>query len=798
MTSNVARIFETMEYGPASESDKEAMAWLEKRRNHVGIFIGGRFVKAHGKETLHVTSPADGRNLGSIAIANEEDVDDAVFAARGAQEKWAALSGFKRHQYLYALYRAIEKNSRLFAVLESLDNGKSIRETRDIDVKLAARHFRYHAGLAQIADQEFPDHEAQGVVGQIIPWNFPLLMLAWKVAPALATGNTVVLKPAEQTSMTALLFAEICREVDLPPGVVNIVTGDGSTGALITAHKDINKIAFTGSTEVGRIIREATAGTGKGLTLELGGKSPFIVFDDADLDTAVEGVVDAIWFNQGQVCCGGSRLLVQESVHDKFIEKLKRRMDTLRIGHPLEKNIDMGAVIDQTQQERIAGFVAEAREEGADVYQVSTCPTNGSYYPPTLVTNVSTSHRIVQEEVFGPVLTAMSFRTFEEAIALANNTKFGLAASVWTESQSKANEVTARLKCGVVWRNSTNLFDATCGFGGNKESGFGREGGKEGLLSYLKPKSEKGLPDADVSAPRRDFESVDNPLIDQTPKMFIGGAEARPDSGYSLHVVNDDGVSVGQIGAGSRKDIRNAVEAARKAEGWANMTNDNKGQVLRFIAERLQSRYGEFAGRLQVLTGITQAQAFEEVDQSLAALFNYAAWAENYEGRVHQPPTRAIVPTLNEPIGIIGITCPNEKPLLSMVTMMSAAIAAGNRVVMVPSEKYPLLATDLYQVLRTSDVPGGVVNIITGGREELTKTLADHLEVDAVWYHGSAEGSVAVETLAARGNLKQTWVNCGKAFDWDHLSGKGAKELMHRATQVKNIWTPWGEGIGPK
>lgn len=798
MASKVAEIFETLEYGPAPESDKEAMAWLKKHESGFGLFINGQNVAASGQETLAVHSPADGRALGRIAVADSADVDSAVAAARAAQEGWAKLDGFRRHQYLYALYRAVEKHSRLFAVLESLDNGKSIRETRDIDVKLAARHFRYHAGLAQIADQEFPDHKPYGVVGQIIPWNFPLLMLSWKVAPALATGNTVVLKPAEQTPLTALLFAEICREVGLPKGVVNIVTGDGSTGALITGHKDIDKIAFTGSTEVGRIIREATAGTGKGLTLELGGKSPFIVFDDADLDNAVEGVVNAIWFNQGQVCCGGSRLLVQESVHDKFIEKLKRRMATLRVGHPLEKNIDMAAVIDETQRARIAGFVEEAKEAGAEIYQVSSCPANGSYYPPTLVTNVSTSHRIVQEEVFGPVLAAMSFRTFEEAISLANNTAFGLAASVWTESQSMANLVSARLKCGVVWRNGTNQFDASCGFGGNKESGFGREGGKEGLLSYLKPKSEDNLPQADVSAPVQDFDAVEQPLIDQTPKMFIGGAEARPDSGYSLRVVNDRGVMLGQVGAGSRKDIRNAVEAARKAEGWAGSTNDNKGQILRFIAERLQNRHAEFVARTSKLVCVTDEFSQDEVNLSLQALFNYAAWAENYEGRVHQPPTRAIVPTLNEPLGIIGIVCPNENPLLSMVTMMAAAIAAGNRAVIVPSEKYPLLATDFYQVLRTADVPAGVVNIVTGPRDELAKTLADHYEVDAVWYHGSAEGSKAVEVAAAKGNLKQTWVNCGKAFNWEHLATRGAKELMHRGTQVKNLWTPWGEGIGPK
>lgn len=794
--AKVAEIFETMEYGPAPESDKEAMEWLKKRNSEFGLFIDGSFTKS--AEMFDVTSPADGRFLAKVTQATQQDIDSAVKAARAAQKEWAALPGFRRHEYLYALYRRIEKNSRLFAVLESLDNGKTIRETRDIDVKLAARHFRYYAGWAQIAADEFPGYEPQGVAGQIIPWNFPFLMLAWKVAPALAAGNAVVLKPAEQTPLTALLFAEVCREAGLPPGLVNIVTGDGRTGAMITAHPDINKIAFTGSTEVGRIIRKATAGSGKGLTLELGGKSPFIVFDDADMDTAIEGIVDAIWFNQGEVCCGGSRLLVQESIYEKFIGKLKARMTKLRVGHPLDKAVDMGAVVDQTQRDRIAGFVDEAKQQGCNIYQPCACPKNGFYYPPTLVTNVSTSHRIMQEEVFGPVLAAMPFRTFDEAIALANNTVFGLAASVWTESMSKANEVTARLKCGVVWRNGTNQFDASCGFGGYRESGYGREGGREGLLAYLKPMSERSLPEADVSAPSEEFKTADARLIDQTPKMFIGGAEARPDGGYSMKVVNAAGVLLGEVGKGNRKDIRNAVEAARKAEGWAAATNDNRGQILRFIAERLSSRAGEFSQRLEKMTGVTGAQAQQEVEQALQSLFTFAAWAENFEGRVHQPPARAIVPTLNEPIGVIGIICPNEKPLLSMITLLAAAISMGNRIVLVPSEKSPLAATDFYQVLRTGDVPAGVVNIVTGPREELTKTLADHYDVDAIWYHGSKDGSVKAEESAAASNLKQTWVNCGKAFDWVWLSGAGAKELLPRATQVKNLWTPWGEGVGAK
>jgi aldehyde dehydrogenase (NAD+) len=415
-----------------------------------------------------------------------------------------------------------------------------------------------------------------------------------------------------------------------------------------------------------------------------------------------------------------------------------------------------------------------------------------------LVTGVSTSSSIVREEVFGPVLAAMSFRTFDEAVSLTNNTSFGLAASVWTESMSKANEVASRVKCGVVWLNGTNQFDASCGFGGYRESGYGREGGREGLLAYMKPKGEKNRPDADVSAPTEDYKTIIKGGIDQTPKMFIGGAEPRPDSGYSLKVVNDEGKLLGEVGKGNRKDIRNAVEAARKAEGWAGSTGDARGQVLRFIAEKLENRADEFSQRLQSMTGVSKREADKEVQLTLQALFNFAAWAENFEGTVHRPPTRALVPTLNEPLGIVGVACPNEKPLLSMVTMMAANMAAGNRTVIVPSEKFPLLATDLTQVLRASDVPGGVVNIVTGGRDDLSKTLAEHLEVDALWYHGSAEGSKAVEIATAKSNLKQTWTNCGKAEDWEKLSTDGAETLMRRATQVKNIWVPWGEGVGPK
>jgi aldehyde dehydrogenase (NAD+) len=482
--SKVAEIFETLEYGPAPEAAGPALDWLEKHGRKFGHFIDGGFTKPG--RTFASNNPATGEKLADISEGTKGDVDKAVKAARAAFPGWAALSGYERARYLYAIARQVQKESRLFAVLETLDNGKPIRETRDIDIPLVARHFYHHAGWAQHIGASFPEHVPYGVCGQIIPWNFPLLMLAWKIAPALAAGNTVVLKPAEFTSLTALLFAEICARVGLPKGVVNIVTGAGETGEAIVNHPDIDKIAFTGSTEVGKIIRRATAGSGKGLSLELGGKSPFVVFDDADLDSAVEGLVDAIWFNQGQVCCAGSRLLIQESVEERFIAKIKARMKTLRVGDPLDKSVDIGALVAPVQVERVLDLLKAGRLEGGEFYSPDgDMPEKGCYVRPTLVTGISPAHTLASEEIFGPVLVAMSFRTPEEAVALANNTRYGLAASIWTENINLALDIAPKIKAGVVWVNSTNQFDAAVGFGGYRESGFGREGGKVCLLEFL-------------------------------------------------------------------------------------------------------------------------------------------------------------------------------------------------------------------------------------------------------------------------------------------------------------------------
>jgi aldehyde dehydrogenase (NAD+) len=800
--ATVAEIFKSMEYGPAPEADQPARTWLGKYERVFGHFIDGEWTEP-GK-TFDVINPANREVLARVTQGTQADVDAAVSAAKKALPAWQGLDGHARARHLYALARGIQKHSRLFAVVETMDNGKSIRETRDIDIPLVARHFYHHAGWAQLLESEFPGYKGAGVVGQIIPWNFPLLMLAWKVAPALAAGCTIVLKPAEFTPLTALLFCEIAREAGLPSGVLNIITGDGKTGAALVDHPKVDKIAFTGSTEVGRIIRKATAGSGKKLSLELGGKSPFIVYDDADLDSVVEGVVDAIWFNQGQVCCAGSRLLVQEGVADKLIDKLRARMERLRVGSPLDKAVDMGAIVAPEQLERIRGLVQQGKDEGATMWQPSwACPTEGYFYPPTLFTDVTPSSTIAQVEIFGPVLVSMTFRTPEESVALANNTPFGLAASVWTESINLALDIAPKIKAGVVWVNSTNLFDASAGFGGYRESGFGREGGREGMWEYL-----KRIPSAEPTKKRDTAkrkrisgamsESAElraqsgTPQIDRTPKLFIGGKQARPDSGYSRRILGTDGGLVGEVPDGNRKDMRNAVEAAHAGwKGWGKATGHLRGQILYYIAENLSARAHEFAARLSAMDGRVTHDTNKEVDAAIRRLFTYAAWCDKWDGAVHNVPIRGVALAMHEPIGVIGIGAPENAPLLGFVSVVAPAIAAGNAVIVVPSEAYPLAATDFYSVLETSDVPAGVINIVTGEKNALMKTLAEHDDVESVWYFGDKDGVKAVE-LASASNMKRTWATWTDR-DWMNPDDGAGREFLREGTQVKNIWVPYGE-----
>ncbi len=793
---SIAEKFVSMEYGPAPEDPKEAQAWLQRHSHRFGHFINGAWQTPATGEYFETQDPSNGEKLASVAQGSSADVDAAVHAARAAYPKWRALTPHVRARYLYALARLVQKHSRLLAVLETMDNGKPIRESRDIDIPLVARHFYYHAGWAQLLEQEFPEYEPCGVVGQIIPWNFPLLMAAWKIAPALATGNTVVLKPAEFTPLTALAFAELCQEAGLPAGVVNIVTGDGSTGEALVKHPDVDKIAFTGSTEVGRAIRTATATTHKRLSLELGGKSPFIIFDDADLDSAVEGLVDGIWFNQGQVCCAGSRLLMQESIAETLIGKIRERMSSLRVGLPLDKAIDIGAIVARVQLDRIQRMVGQGIAEGATCWQPQIAlPARGFYYPPTLLSNVHPTSMVAQQEIFGPVLAAMTFRTPREAVELANNTLYGLAACVWSENINVALHIAAQLKAGVVWVNCTNLFDASCGFGGYRESGFGREGGREGLLEYLQPswfKNAPRLPAAQPSAAPDSEEEPEagTPAIDRTVKLYIGGKQARPDSGYSMEVRSVDGRLLGEASLGNRKDIRNAVEAARKAEAWAKATAHNRAQVLYYCAENLSQRRDEIVRGLTAVVGAKQAAA--ELDLGIQRIFSYAAWADKFDGAVHNPPFRNIAIAMNEPIGTVGIICPTEAPLLGFLSLVLPALAVGNTVIAVPSERYPLITGDLYQLFDTSDLPGGAVNIVTGYASQLLKTLAEHDDVDAIWSFGDETSAAAAKAMSV-GNLKQVWTNEGRAIDWFNPKLAEGRWFLEHATQVKNIWVPYGE-----
>jgi aldehyde dehydrogenase (NAD+) len=777
---NVRDIFDTMEYGPAPEDASEARAWLKGHGGAFGHFIGGAWTKPN--KLFASKNPATGRALAKVSQATKRDVNAAVAAARGAQRAWGA-DAKKRARVLYALARMVQKNARLLATLETLDNGKPIRESRDIDVPLVARHFYYHAGMAQLMDDELPDRVALGVAGQIIPWNFPLLMLAWKVAPALAMGNTVVLKPAEYTSLTALLFAELAHEAGVPPGVLNIVTGDGAVGQMIVGHKDIDKIAFTGSTEVGRHIRRATAGTGKALTLELGGKSPYIVFDDADIDSAIEGLVDAIWFNQGQVCCAGSRLLLHESIAKDFTRRLKARMDKLRIGDPLDKCIDVGAVVDPVQLKTIKSLVADAQGE---VYHAACdVPSKGCFYPPTLITGLHSADPLMQEEIFGPVLVSTTFRTPGEAVELANNTRYGLAATLWTENVNLALDIAPKLAAGVVWVNATNLFDAAAGFGGVRESGFGREGGWEGLRAYTKPKRRAKALTPITAAPAG--TGVSDAAVDRTAKFFVGGKQARPDGGYSQTIWSPRGKPLGQVGLANRKDLRNAVEAMNAAKGWGKTTGHLRAQILYYMGENMSARAAEFADRIDAMTG--KRNGATEVEVAIDRLFTWAAWADKYDGSAKGVPIRGVALAMNEPVGKITAFAPDDAPLLGPVSIIGAAMAMGNRVTVMASQPFPLALTDLYQVLETSDVPGGVVNILTGDHAELAPQAAGHMDVDAVWSFSGADLSAVIEREAA-GNLKRTWVNHGRTHDW---AKPASQTFLAAATDVKTIWVPYGE-----
>ncbi len=769
---SIETIFNTMDYGTAPEDRRAALQWIADHGGISGPYVNGTW--GPFRDDMPVCNPATGEKLAGMTITSADEVAAAVAAARKAQPAWEASGGPARARVLYAIARLMQKHARLLSVMESLDNGKPIRESRDIDIPLAIRHFYHHAGHAQLMPTALADRVALGVCGQIIPWNFPLLMLAWKIAPALAMGNTVVLKPAEYTPMTAMLFANICAQAGVPPGVVNIITGDGSTGEALTAS-NVDKIAFTGSTAVGRRIQNATATSSKSLTLELGGKSPYIVFDDADIDSAIEGLVDAIWFNQGQVCCAGSRLLVHEAIADDFHHCLKARMDKLRIGDPLDKSIDVGAIVDPIQLAQIQRLVAA--NDAGETYHANTPVPEGCFYPPTLITGLHAADTLMQEEIFGPVLVSTTFRTQAEAIEIANNTKYGLAATIWTENINLALDIAPKLVAGVVWVNATNLFDAAAGFGGLRESGFGREGGWEGLQAYSKPATAIAPP-ASIAA--FSGQGTTGETVDRTAKLYIGGKQTRPDSGYSQAVFGAKGLLLGHAPMASRKDIRNAIQA-QAACGWSKISGHLRAQILYYIAENLTAQATGFAARLDAMTGTTTGAS--EVDAAVDILFTYAAWADKFEGRAKSVPIRGVALAMREPVGRIAALCPDAAPLLGLVMPMAAALSTGNTITLCASQPFPLAATDFYHIIEASDVPAGVVNILTGSQADLAPHLGAHMDIDSVWCL-SGEGATQAVKVKASSNIKRVWTG---AAPEDHLS------WLDAGTEIKTIWIPYGE-----
>ncbi len=773
---------ELFEYAPAPESRS-----VVDIKSSYGLFINGEFTDGGGK-AFKTISPSTEEVLAEVAEASDADVDTAVKAARRAHTRvWSRMSGAERGKYLFRIARIIQERAREIAVLESIDNGKPIKESRDVDIPTAAAYFFYYAGWADKLEHAGfgPDPRSLGVAGQVIPWNFPFLMLAWKIAPALATGNTVVLKPAETTPLTALLFAEICQQADLPPGVVNIITGAGATGQALVSHGDVDKVAFTGSTAVGRAIAKAVAGTEKKVTLELGGKAANIVFDDAPIDQAVEGIVNGIFFNQGHVCCAGSRLLVQESVADEVLERLKRRMSTLRLGDPLDKNTDVGAINSAAQLAKIRELSDVGEAEGAQRWAPACdLPEHGFWFPPTIFTGVSQAHRIAREEVFGPVLSVLTFRTPKEAVEKANNTPFGLSAGVWTDKGSRILWMASQLRAGVIWSNTFNKFDPASPFGGYKESGYGREGGRHGLEGYLSLHQHRRW-SRQMTPPT---ERLD---VRKTYKLYIGGAFPRSESGRS-YVVNDaKGKFLANAAHASRKDGRDAVVAARAAfGGWSGRTAYNRGQVVYRIAEVMEDRRDQFEAELRTTEGVSAAKARTYVDAAIDRLVWYAGWADKIAqvtGGANPVAGPYFNHTAPEPSGVIAVVAPSG-PLLGLISVVAPVIVAGNTCVVIASEPHPLTAITVAEVMATSDLPGGVVNILTGPQAEIAPWLAAHMDVNGIDLTGVRDADLARDLeIAAAENLKRV-----RRPGPEDLLATPALSRMTTFMETKTVWHPMG------
>lgn len=767
-------IYQTMEDGPAPTPDTPAQTWLESHDRAFGQFINGAF-SAPGPG-FATRAPASGRDLAQITQARPDQITDAIAAARKAQRGWARLSGPQRARHLHRLAHALQKHAGLLAVVQSLDSGRPIRAGQDIDLPQALRQFRHHAGLAHLLDSDLPGHAPLGVCGVILPWTLPVQMLARHIAPALAAGNSVVVKPSRHTPLAALLFGQICREAGLPKGVVTILTGDHTVGAQIVADPGIDAIAFTGKTGTGRQIRRATAGSGKALMLALGGNSPAIVFDDADLDSAATALVETFCLGHGQLCHAGARILIQEGAAPRFLTLLKRRMAGLRLGDPLDIRTDVGAIADPAHLQTLTRQIQE-NTAGA-VWHAPAPPLPEGVFPPVLVSGLAPADALMQAEPLGPVLRCIPFRTADEAVEIANHSRYGLAASIWTENVSRALDVAARVRAGTVWINAANLFDAAATIGATRESGFG----DGGLHAYLRPqgrlKPAKSL--AAFAGPAGAAPQDAGP----DARLYIGGAFTRPAGGGSRPVWPRQGACPGHVALGNAADIDSAAAAARAAHGWASAPAQSRAQVLYGLAQALEARADDFIPLLR-----KPREAEGEVAAAIARLFAYAAWAESFHGTTRALPIRGAALTLNQPLGVIGALCPDAVPLLGLISLMAPAIALGNRCVLVPSAPFPLAAMEFSRLLAASDLPAGVVNIVTGPQQDLAGALAGHTDVDALWCF--AAGLAPLVERESAGNLKRVWGDA-QARDWMGAEGEGPA-FLRAASTVKTLWLPWGE-----
>lgn len=784
--SRIIEIYNTMEYGPVLESPVAALDWIARHDGRVPGFVHGQWVSG-SDEWIPAIDPATDLVLAEIPQTSPEGLDEAVNAASQAQATWAGLAPHLRARHLYAWSRAIDQHRRTIACLETLDHGRPIRDVLAHDIPFIIDNLVHNAGWAQLIDRKQPNTAPRGVVGAVVDWTAPLVSLISKVGPALAAGNTVVAKPSNYTSLTALLLAELAHRSGIPAGVFNVVTGDERVATALAAHPELDMVAVVAPTSVGRLVRRVTAGHAKSLSLTLGSRSPFIVFDDVDLDAVTESLVEAAWSNQGQSPTHAPRVLMHESIAGPLLHRLRARMDRLRIGNPLDRTIDLGPMVSDQQRQQVSAQLEQALSEGAMLYQPNTeRPQTGAYMLPSLLTQVHPASSIALEDVIGPVAITMTFRTTAEAIELANNSRYGMAATIWSDSHATALSVATSLECGVVWINHTGSRAAHLGWGGPRDSGAGRDGGLEAIQAYRRS-SEATSPSPtktpQMAAPLQPTESLARPGFVRHYPLYIDGQALRGRS-EPTSIDTADGIAIATIDSATAADVHRAVQAARKASGWCRNNRLSRAKVLYELAILVEHHRSILTDAWAESEHVPTIDAQHDLDHAIERLFDCAAWADKSIGSSDLLGTEAMTTVgLQEPIGVIGMVLADPYSFSELLLLIGASIAMGNRVVIAPSYPHAMLAMALSTVLQASTVPRGVINLVPGNAIELTKVLAEHDDLDGFWCFGEHD-TATVEALAAE-NLKRVWTD--DTIPMDEVM------LLDRATRTKTIYIPIGD-----